>query len=231
MIKNELDRLMKENPFLALGDAIYQCLFNAIIKLHLPPDTKLNESKIAEQLNVSRTPVKMALARLTEERLVHKKDGKISVVSPMARKDCRMLYEGRMAVEGYAAYLAADRITEGQLSELKLLVIEYNKIGINIATETYADCDHKFHAVIINACYNPFIQHMYNSIESSVLHYRHCLLHEIGRDRLQPILYYAARHHQTIYNALKIGFADTARTEIERDISGMIDVFCEWKNM
>ena len=59
--------MMKENPFLHLEDIIYQALRMEIIGLRIAPGSKLNESKIAEDLGVSRTPVRNALARLVEE--------------------------------------------------------------------------------------------------------------------------------------------------------------------
>ena len=59
--------MMKENPFLHLEDIIYQALRMEIIGLRIAPGSILNESKIAEDLGVSRTPVRNALARLVEE--------------------------------------------------------------------------------------------------------------------------------------------------------------------
>ncbi len=224
-LREKLDR----NPFLALGEAIYQTLYEGIIFLRLPPGTKLNESKLAEELGVSRTPVQKALSRLGRDNLLLKKGGNISVVSPMAKEESRRLYEARIAVESYAAFLAAARIQPEELDRMEKLVAQYQEIGLALDPDTYAECDHQFHAIIIAASRNAYIGRMYESLESRLLHYRHCLLHAIGRERLQPILARAARHHQVIFNALKMGFADIVRAEIERDIGGMTDVFSEWR--
>lgn len=229
MNKDELQELVGQNPFLVLSETIYQGLYADIIHLRLPPGTRLNESKLAEELGVSRTPVKKALARLAADSLLLKKGGTISVVSPMAKAESRRLYEARIAVEGYAAFLAAGRIRPEALERLEELTAQYQEIGRSLKAETYAECDHQFHAVIIAAAGNAYIERMYESIESRLRHYRHCLLYAIGRERLQPILSQAARHHQVIFNALRLGFADQARLEIERDIGGMNDVFSEWR--
>jgi Transcriptional regulators len=229
MDKSELDRRIAENPFAALSDVIYHALYEDIIFLRITPGMKLNESRIADELGVSRTPVKNALARLAHDRLLLKKGGSISVVSPMAKQESRQLYEARIAIEGYAAFLAASRVTADQLEELGQLAEEYAEIGKHLDPATYAECDHRFHAIVIAAGGNDYIARIYESIESRLLHYRHCLLHEIGPQRLQPILSSASRHHLAVYNALRLGFADIARAEMERDIGGMNDVFSEWK--
>lgn len=229
MKDSRFEDLKNNNPFKPLGEIIYQHIYEDIISLKIPPNAKLNESKIAESLNVSRSPVKYALGKLADDKLVIKNEGKISVVPSMGKDESRQLLEARIAIEGYAAYLAANRITQEQLNDMNKLVRQYEGIGESINPDTYADCDHDFHAIIINAARNEFIGKMYNDIESRLRHYRHCLLHEIGAESLQPILFDAAKHHKSIYNALKLGFADIAKNEIERDINGMAIVFSEWK--
>lgn len=229
MNKKDLDQILADNPFASLSEVIYKALYESIIFLRIAPGSKLNESKIADELGISRTPVKKALGRLADDKLLMKKGGSISVVSTMAKEESRRLYEARIAVEGYAAFLAASRISQSQLAELERLAAQYAEIGLRLDPATYAECDHRFHAVIIAASGNDYISRMYQGLESRLLHYRHCLLHEIGPARLQPILAQAARHHQTVLNALKLGFADIAKAEIERDIGGMNNVFSEWR--
>ncbi|MBP9958379.1 MAG: GntR family transcriptional regulator [Synergistaceae bacterium] len=227
--KEKLANEMKRNPFLVLSNFIFDSLYKDIIKLNIPPGTKLNESKIALELGVSRTPVKHAINQLIKMGLVQKKDEKLSIVSPMGKEESRSLYEARIAVEGYAAYLAARRISEKDLSELNFLVKEYIEIGKNINVQTYAECDHNFHSIIIKASGNDYIQEMYGSIKNRILHYRRYLHYQIDKSSLQPVLTRASRHHQAIYNALFMGFSDVAKSEIESDIGGMLDIFSEWK--
>jgi len=223
------EQLKKAHPFLPLGELVYMFLYNEIIYLRILPNTKLGESKIADELKISRTPVNYALNRLIDEQLIEKKEGKTTVVSTMGKKESKMLYEARIAIEGYAAFLAVSRITGKQLAALEELVKQYLEIGKDINPETYADCDHQFHGIIIEAAGNTYISKMYASIESRLKHYRYCLLSQIGKDRLQPIIYQASKHHRAVYNALRLGFADIARMEMGRDIEGMTDVFYEWK--
>lgn len=227
--REKLEAEMKKNPFLVLGDFIFDSLYRDIITLQIPPGTRLNESRIATELGVSRTPVKHAIAKLVDMGLVRKQGEKLSVVSPIGKDESRRLYEARIAVEGYAAYLAARRIGERDLARLERLVTEYAEIGVSLNPKTYAECDHEFHSIIIGASENAYIEEMYRGIEDRILHYRRSLHHHIERDSLQPVLARAARYHRAIWNALSMGFCDIARSEIEHDIGGMLDIFSEWR--
>ena len=55
--RQTLHKKIEENPFLVLEDVIYHSLRNDIIELQLTPGSKLNESKLAEDLGISRSPI------------------------------------------------------------------------------------------------------------------------------------------------------------------------------
>ena len=93
MDKKSLQTQMKENPFLHLEDIIYQALRMEIIGLRIAPGSKLNESKIAEDLGVSRTPVRNALARLVEEGLIYKAANRVSVVARLTKDECYQIMD------------------------------------------------------------------------------------------------------------------------------------------
>ncbi|MFQ8897730.1 MAG: GntR family transcriptional regulator [[Clostridium] scindens] len=187
MNKHELDEMLAENPFLVLSDVIYQSLYNDIIQLKMPPDSRLNESKIAEELGISRSPVKSALSKLEKDGLVYKKSGKILAVSWMTKEDGYSLYEARSALEGFAASLAVIRITAEQMKELEELTRQYvavcNGSNKELNPNDYADIDHKFHSLIVTASCNPYIMRMYRSLEGYLLHYRYCLYYSLGPEK------------------------------------------------
>lgn len=228
LTKAELEQQMQRRPFAALGDLIYERLYEDIIMLRLMPSTRLNESKIAAELGLSRSPVKDAVSRLIAQGLVKKEDGKLPFVSPVDKEECRRLYEARVGIEGYAAFLASKRITSEELHSLAKLVAEYAEIGEQIDIQRYAECDHKFHAIVIQAAHNPHIIEMYDCIERRILRYRRCLHHKLAIDSLQSILSSASRYHKAVYQALRMGLSEVARSEIIQDIGGMLDVFSEW---
>lgn len=69
----KFEKIKKEHPFFSITELTYLFLREEIIHLHLPPKQKLNESRIASSLAISRTPVRKALDQLLEEFLVEKK--------------------------------------------------------------------------------------------------------------------------------------------------------------
>ena len=67
MDKLDIEACKKENPFIVLADVIYKHLKNDIMQGLLLPGDKIVESKIAQQLDVSRTPVNIALNRALKD--------------------------------------------------------------------------------------------------------------------------------------------------------------------
>ena len=79
MSKNAKDQIQQEldkNPFLVLSKLVYRQIYREIIDGNLLPQHKIIESKIAKELNISRSPVKMALAEMTEKGILEKAKGK-----------------------------------------------------------------------------------------------------------------------------------------------------------
>ncbi|WP_326931957.1 GntR family transcriptional regulator [Enterococcus avium] len=229
MIDTEkFEKIKKEHPFFSITELIYLFLREEIIHLHLPPKQKLNESRIASSLAISRTPIRKALDQLLEEFLVEK-NGKLYTVSSMSKSESLMLCEARIAIEGHAVFLATSNINPSQLKRLEELTVTYEQVNLEDGSWEYAECDHDFHNLLIEAAENLHISQMYETMELRLRHYRHCLISEIGKEQLRPILDKSARNHRAILNAIKLGFADQAKALIEKDIKGMYEVFFEWR--
>jgi DNA-binding GntR family transcriptional regulator len=100
---------------------VYFRLREAILSGALAPDMRLYEQRLAADLGVSRTPVREALAVLDAEELVVSENNRGTVVRRVTPDEVQETYEVRVVVEGYAARLAAARITSGQLDDLGAL--------------------------------------------------------------------------------------------------------------
>lgn len=88
LIQQEIDR----NPFLVLSKLVYQQIYREIINGNLLPQHRIVESKIAKELNVSRSPVKMALAEMTEKGILEKVKGKELRVKKISYEECLWIY-------------------------------------------------------------------------------------------------------------------------------------------
>ena len=226
--KDRLREIMEQNPFTHLGDAVYAILYQGIIRMDIPADAALSDTALAKELAVSRTPVRSALLRLREDGLLVQSKGRSFSVAPLEKAECRHLMEVRLAVEGQAAYWAAERITAEQRERLKELLDGYGAACSAWEPDRIMESDHAFHQAIVDAARNPFLTDIYCQISPRVLHYRYFLFRQTRRELLEPVMGTSVRHHQSVFNAINSGFGSVAREQLERDISGMVDIVGSW---
>lgn len=100
-----------------IADTVYQRLRESILSAVYRPNHRLVETEIADELAVSRTPVREALVRLRHEGLVVQRKG--WTVRDHEPAEIMELIEARASVEAAAAYLAARHLTADQLSGLQ----------------------------------------------------------------------------------------------------------------
>lgn len=105
----------------SLADQIFERLENDIIQGVYPRGEILTELRLAEELGVSRTPIREALRRLEQERLIESA-GKGSVVLGITETDLLDIMTIRERVEGVAAYYAAQNITPEGIKEMSDIV-------------------------------------------------------------------------------------------------------------
>lgn len=203
------ERAINENPFTPINEIVYQYLRNAIVMMELEPGTRLKEAQIAEELQISRSPVKAAITRLEQDMLVQREPGKSPCVSQIQFEDCCALLEARKGIEGYAAYYAASRITESELLRLKQTLEVLKKRRDAMDREGYARADDLFHQLVVNASHSRYLIDAYAQIQSNLLRYRMYTVQQIKTLQL-----YEYEQYISIYNALKNHYATLARDEM-----------------
>lgn len=104
---------------LPLSEQVYVTLKQAILTGALKPQVKLNEVKIAEQLNVSATPVREAFRKLAKDNLVVIKPWKGVTVKGYTPEEIISMYQCREVMEGLGARLCAEVCTDEQIEELQ----------------------------------------------------------------------------------------------------------------
>ena len=112
---------MKNYKSISLADQVFEKLENDIIQGVYPRGELLTELKLVEQLGVSRTPIREALRRLEQERLIED-TGKGSRVLGITMEDLEDIMNIRQRIEGLAAYYATVNLTEDGLKELTHIV-------------------------------------------------------------------------------------------------------------
>lgn len=220
--KENVQREMEDNPFAVLSRVIYQQLYQEVIAGHLLPEHKIIESKIAKDLNVSRSPVKVALVDMVEEGIFERGAGKTVHVKPITYEECSWIYEARMTLEPKAAYQAARRIKPAELSQLRELINKFEEIDQTLNQREYTLADKQFHEIVIKASRNPYLVSMYKSIECPLACYRNQLNQLVYEECFQEHdMGSGSEHHKAIYNMLKNHLPLLAEDEMRNDIQRM----------
>jgi DNA-binding GntR family transcriptional regulator len=103
---------------LPLADTVFEVLLQRIYQGHLEPGAVINEATLADEFRTSRGPVREAVRRLQGIRLVTREPYVRARVVALTADAVRELFEMRMALEGMACRLAAERMSEADLQRL-----------------------------------------------------------------------------------------------------------------
>jgi DNA-binding GntR family transcriptional regulator len=178
---------------LIAGD-VFQKLRSKIITLEIKPGARLVEDDISALLQAGRTPVREALLRLQGEGLVSRDRGWVVQASDPAT--FRSIFESRMAIEGYATRLAAERATPQALDELEQLVFEMDKADVLPRSEINR-LNQQFHKRIVALSGNPFFAEMHERTQFQYWNLRLPVI--FMKDQLGQ----SAEQHRAILQALK----------------------------
>lgn len=179
---------------------------------------RISEVTVAELLGISRTPAKLALARLEMIGLIKKRDGRGYIVREVREQDVESLLRVRGVLEGLAAWhLATKGIAQQARTRLQQsLSISQGLVRQDRMTahqaELYQEANTLFHTTIMESCGNEFLQLSYEGIR----HFPMAALGALSFDLEQPereAMRVAIGHaqHTVIYDAIVSG--DAARAE------------------
>jgi DNA-binding GntR family transcriptional regulator len=147
-------KLFEISDYELLGKKVYRVLKSKIIKGSFKPGDKLVESRIAKQLEVSRTPVREALRQLAASGFVKMNPNQAIIVNDISIKDLREVLQIRGVLEGLTARLAVPLITEGKIKVLETCNENMEKFIRKNNVLAFGKESDKFHSVILEVCGN-----------------------------------------------------------------------------
>ena len=115
---------------MSVADA-YAKVRTALVESRYPPGHRLVEQRIAEELGLSRTPVREALRMLQAEGLVVSERNRGAMVRPLSPTEVVDLYGLRIRLESYAVEVATERATEAELSALVDAADAFGAAGVD----------------------------------------------------------------------------------------------------
>jgi DNA-binding GntR family transcriptional regulator len=132
-------------------DRVYAAIRERIVEGQLARGTKLRQEALADELGVSRTPLREALRRLAAEGLVEFSPNRGARVAELQPADVRAAYEARLAFEPGAARLAAARRPAVELAAMRTAIARERRAGASLAA--YA-ASRAFHLALVRASEN-----------------------------------------------------------------------------
>lgn len=189
-----------------LREMVFESLREAIIQGRLKPGERLMEMQLAEEMGVSRTPVREAIRKLELEGFVVMIPRKGAYVSGISVRDIVDVFEVRAALEALAAGLAAERITDKELEELERSIVLAAELGDRAELDAIVETDTNFHELIYKACRNERLVQIITHLKEQIQRFRTTSLSQPGRSR--DALY----EHRAVVEAISERNIDLAQT-------------------
>lgn len=205
---------------LSLKSQVYDYLKEGIIFGNIKPGQRLIEEKIAEELEVSRSPIREAVRMLEKDGLLYvNKSGGVTVVKPSV-DDFKHLYECRVEMESLAAYYAAERRSLDDVNEIRSYLMEMDNaaLGNNMKNAYYANFN--FHESVVRASGNSFLVSMTSQLRGINSFYRMAIL-EFKPERMVDV----AIEHQQIFQAIVDQDKNRTRELMKQHIENDYELF------
>lgn len=149
----------------ALSSRAYQLLRERILSGEVQPGEPLFEMHLAQQLGMSRTPVRQALQSLASDGYLEELPGRGFSVPRRSLDDLRQFFELREVLEAAATRLAALRARPEEIAELQALCTRYEG---EVDMDTRDQIGAQFHAVIIKAARNARLATLLASLHDQI---------------------------------------------------------------
>lgn len=204
-----------------LADRVRQDLETEILTGELAPGARLDETRLAERFEVSRTPIREALTQLASVGLVETRPRQGAIVARITPKRLAEMFEVMAEIEGLCARLAARRMTAAELERLKALHVACNEPRTKGEPDEYYDLNLAFHDAIFEGSHNSFLVEQARYMRARTQPFRRLQLHRMGRmDR-------SFEEHNAVVEAILAGDEARAEALLKAHVSIQGDVFTE----
>jgi DNA-binding GntR family transcriptional regulator len=208
---------LTSNSSVSLSDKAYSLIKDAIISYRLKPGEPLVEAKIAEQINISRTPIRESLKKLHNEGLIRIIPTKGAFVADVKKEDVEEMFVLREVLECTALKAAIPRISESDLDEVEQLLIQAEKDIAAGDFETSVISDVKLHELIIEKSGYRRLAQFLDILKAQLLRVRYLGTTVTGRTKR------SIQEHKAIVNAIRNKDYDSACDLLKTHIRNVRD--------
>lgn len=146
-----------------LADEVYDELIQAIMRRDIGPDDNLVQEKLAEDMGISRTPVREALMRLEQEGVLEVSRRGSFRLYQLSDDEVRELYQSRAAVEGQCARILAVNHDPDDIAFLRGVVAREEKVA-DPSAQAYFEANRNIHRAFVERANNRFLLEMFDMI-------------------------------------------------------------------
>lgn len=193
-----------------LREVIAEEIKSAIVSGRLQPGERLVEDRLAEELGVSRNPVREALRILGSQGFVEVVPRRGASVADLSAKEGHDLFEVRRPLEALAARLAATRATRTQIEELERLLDRGLTAAGSSRSDGLPELNTAFHQAIIDIAGNPHLSEVVRSLRDRIQ-----WIYSAGVQARGP---HSWEEHRAIFEAISQGDPDLAAVKAEEHI-------------
>ena len=214
---SETNNLIPGKHYKTITDRIYHQLIDDIVEGVLLQGSKIGEANLAKKYNTSRGPLREALQRLEGVHLVNRVPNAGYSVVEMNHQKARELYQVRELIEGYAARLATEVMSQADIEALRRLMVNHEEMvtGAEGAAYIQKEGNQDFHFYIYSRCQNDWL---INCINNNIYYLmRICRLNASYRTASRATT--ALKEHNAIVDAIVDRDADLAEILMRRHIS------------
>ena len=183
-----------------LSEQAYNQIKDAICQGSVAPGDILSENQIAQQLGMSRTPVREALRALASEGFVEIRNGIGAYVKPLSSKDMEDLYEVRCLLEMQAIKTSIYRISNDEIDDLTRrfqAIYDACEQGDSPAQGEFSELDWELHSLLVDRCTNNYIKEIVAGNNSNLRRYQSLSVNVRGD------VHESARQHLEILRVLR----------------------------
>ena len=201
---------IKIDNYQPLRETVCEALRSAIRNGILEPGERLMEVQLAEELGISRTPVREAIRKLEQEGYVIMMPRRGTYVSSVSVNDIKEIFEIRSALESLSTGLAARRIEPDELEKLRALLTEIEGHIQRKDIDKIVETDIEFHGLLYQVSRNERLVTIISNLKEQLARFRTLSMSYPGR--LQETL----EEHRAMVEAIAANDVEAARDAAER---------------
>ena len=209
-----------EYKTVSLADQVFERLEAEILSGKYQRGEVVTELQLCAELGVSRTPVREALRRLSQEHLIEDSP-RGTVVLGVVRKDFEDMCAIRLRIEGLAVRGFIDNLSEDSLRQLREAV-EFQEFYLNKRDPDHIKAmDSRFHELIYQNCGSAILCDTLSPLHKKVQKFRRLSIEQAGRAET------SVKEHRAIYEAIAAKDADLAERLMNEHVGNAMQTIIE----